>query len=271
MFEQKLQSFSPLLLALLAGLFTWLMTALGASAVLWIKRVNQKFFDATLGFAAGVMIAASFWSLLQPAIEISEKLNTIPWIPPALGFILGAVFLRVFDMLIPHLHLQSPIQEAEGLKVSLRRSTLLVLAVTLHNIPEGLSIGVSFGAHAIKPDEITLISSIVLAFGIGIQNIPEGLAISMPLRSEGFSRSKSFFIGQMSGVVEPIAAMIGVLFVELMHNLLPYALGFAAGAMIFITAEELIPESHKKGNSDIATGGLILGFTLMMIFDVAFK
>lgn len=271
MLEQKIQSLSPLLLALFAGVFTWSMTALGASAVLMIKRVNQKLFDATLGFAAGVMIAASFWSLLEPAIEISEKLDTIAWIPPALGFILGALFLRVFDMLIPHLHLQSNIQEAEGLKVSLRRSTLLFLAVTLHNIPEGLSIGVSFGAHAVKPDEITLISSIVLALGIGIQNIPEGFAISMPLRNEGFSKSKSFFIGQLSGIVEPISAIVGVLFVEVMQNLLPYALGFAAGAMIFITAEELIPESHKKGNSDIATGGLILGFTLMMILDVAFK
>lgn len=271
MLEQKLQSLSPLLLALIAGLFTWLMTAFGASMVLMIKKVNQKIFDAALGFAAGIMIAASFWSLLEPAIEMSEKLNMIAWIPPAMGFLLGAIFLRLIDMTIPHLHLQSPINEAEGLRVSLRRSTLLVLAVTLHNIPEGLAIGVSFGAHGIKPDEVSLISSIVLAFGIGVQNIPEGFAISMPLRAEGFSRFKSFYIGQLSGIVEPLFAIAGVLLVEVIQNLLPYALGFAAGAMIFITAEELIPESQRKGNSDIATAGLIIGFTMMMILDVAFK
>jgi len=271
MFEQKIQAISPVILALTAGIFTWFMTALGASMVLMIKRVNQKIFDLALGFAAGVMIAASFWSLLQPAIEMSEKLNIVSWLPPAVGFILGAIFLRLFDTIIPHLHLQSPIHEAEGLKVSLRRSTLLVLAVTLHNIPEGLAIGVSFGAHALKPEDVSLISSIVLSFGIGIQNIPEGFAISMPLRAEGFSRLKSFSVGQISGIVEPIFAVVGVLMVEIMQNLLPYALGFAAGAMIFITVEELIPESQKKGNSDIATAGLIIGFTLMMILDVAFK
>lgn len=271
MLEQKIQLFSPFLLALFAGLFTWSMTALGASMVLMIKRVNQKIFDASLGFAAGVMIAASFWSLLQPAIEMTKENNTIAWLPPALGFILGAIFLRGIDMTIPHLHLQSHPNEAEGLKVSLKRSTLLVLAVTLHNIPEGLSIGVSFGSHAIRPDEISLASCLVLAFGIGIQNIPEGFAISLPLRGEGFSKIKSFSIGQISGLVEPIFAVVGVLLVEVMRDLLPYVLGFAAGAMIFITAEELIPESHKKGNSDIATAGLIAGFTLMMILDVTFK
>lgn len=271
MFEQKIQSLSPIILAIIAGIFTWFMTALGASMVLMIRKVNQKIFDAALGFAAGVMIAASFWSLLQPAIEMSEKLNIVSWLPPAIGFLLGAIFLRLFDMFIPHLHLQSPIHEVEGIKVSLRRSTLLVLAVTLHNIPEGLAVGVSFGAHAIKPDEVSLISSVILAIGIGIQNIPEGFAISMPLRAEGLSRMKSFFIGQISGIVEPLFAIVGVLMVEVMQNLLPYALGFAAGAMIFITVEELIPESQKKGNSDIATAGLIIGFTLMMILDVAFK
>lgn len=271
MFEQNISSTSPILAALLAGLFTWFMTAIGASMVLMIKRVNQKIFDAALGFAAGIMIAASFWSLLDPSIEMSEKLNVVSWLPPALGFILGALFLRLIDMLIPHLHLQSPINEAEGLSTSLRRSTLLFLAVTLHNIPEGLAIGVSFGAHAIKPEDVSLISSVILAVGMGIQNIPEGLAISLPLRAEGFSRLKSFTMGQLSGMVEPLFALVGVLLVDIMHTLLPYALGFAAGAMIFITVEELIPESQKKGNSDIATTGLILGFTLMMILDVAFK
>lgn len=266
-----MDNLSPIILALLAGIFTWGLTAFGASLVFLFRNVSRKILDTALGFAAGVMIAASFWSLLDPAIEMSQKMAIPSWIPPALGFILGALFLRLIDMILPHLHFQSPINEAEGIKTSFRRSTLLVLAVTLHNIPEGLAIGVSFGAHAIEPTAVSLLSSIVLAFGIGIQNIPEGFAISMPLRGEGFSRGKSFFYGQLSGIFEPIFAVVGVLLVNIMQNFLPYALGFAAGAMIFITAEELIPESQRNGNSDIATAGLILGFTLMMILDVAFK
>ncbi len=266
-----MDNLSPIILALLAGIFTWGLTAFGASLVFLFRNVSRKIHDTALGFAAGVMIAASFWSLLDPAIEMSQKMAIPSWIPPALGFILGALFLRLIDMILPHLHFQSPINEAEGIKTSFRRSTLLVLAVTLHNIPEGLAIGVSFGAHAIEPTAVSLLSSIVLAFGIGIQNIPEGFAISMPLRGEGFSKGKSFFYGQLSGIFEPIFAVVGVLLVNIMQNFLPYALGFAAGAMIFITAEELIPESQRNGNSDIATAGLILGFTLMMILDVAFK
>ncbi len=266
-----MDNLSPIILALLAGIFTWGLTAFGASLVFLFRNVSRKILDTALGFAAGVMIAASFWSLLDPAIEMSQKMAIPSWIPPALGFILGALFLRLIDMILPHLHFQSPINEAEGIKTSFRRSTLLVLAVTLHNIPEGLAIGVSFGAHAIEPTAVSLLSSIVLAFGIGIQNIPEGFAISMPLRGEGFSKGKSFFYGQLSGIFEPIFAVVGVLLVNIMQNFLPYALGFAAGAMIFITAEELIPESQRNGNSDIATAGLILGFTLMMILDVAFK
>ncbi len=269
--EINIQSLSPTVQALLAGLFTWGLTMLGASLVLFFKRVNRKILDTALGFAAGVMIAASFWSLLEPSIEMSQKMNLPSWLPPAVGFLSGALFLRLIDMLLPHLHLQSPLNEAEGLKTSFKRSTLLVLAVTLHNIPEGLAIGIAFGAHHIDPSSVSLISAIILATGMGIQNIPEGFAISMPLRSEGLSRRKSFMFGQLSGLVEPIFAVIGVLLVELMQNLLPYALGFAAGAMIFVTAEELIPESQRNGNSDIATAGLIIGFTLMMILDVAFK
>lgn len=266
-----LETFSAPLQALTAGIFTWLLTAAGASMVLFVRNVNRKLLDTVLGFAAGVMIAASFWSLLEPAIEMSQKLSIPSWIPPATGFVLGALFLRLIDMILPHLHLQAPITEAEGVKTSFRRSTLLVLAVTLHNIPEGLAIGVSFGAHGVDPAGVSLLSAVVLAFGIGIQNIPEGFAISMPLRSEGFSKNKSFMFGQLSGFVEPIFALIGALLVELMQNLLPYALGFAAGAMIFVTTEELIPESQRNGNSDLATAGLVVGFTIMMILDVAFK
>jgi ZIP family zinc transporter len=268
---ENLKSLSAPLLGLMAGLFTWGMTALGACFVLFVKSVNRKLLDTALGFAAGVMIAASFWSLLAPAIEMSEKFSIPSWIPPATGFILGAIFLRLIDMVLPHLHLQAPISEAEGIKTSFKRSTLLVLAVTLHNIPEGLAVGVSFGAYGIDPANVTLLSSVMLAVGIGIQNIPEGFAISMPLRSEGLSKKKSFMVGQISGFVEPIFALIGALLVNIMEILLPYALGFAAGAMIFVTAEELIPESQRNENSDIATAGLIIGFTLMMILDVAFK
>ncbi|WP_353684875.1 ZIP family metal transporter [Thermodesulfovibrio sp. 3907-1M] len=271
MIETYMKSISHPVQALIAGVFTWGLTAVGASLVLFIRNVNKKLLDAALGFAAGVMIAASFWSLLEPAIEMSQKLNIPPWIPPAIGFLIGALFLRLIDFILPHLHLQSPMNEAEGIKTSFRRTTLLVLAVTLHNIPEGLAIGVSFGAHGADPQAVSILSSLMLAFGIGIQNIPEGFAISMPLRSEGFSREKSFFIGQLSGMVEPVFAFIGVLMIEIMHSLLPYALGFAAGAMIFVTVEELIPESQRSGNSDIATAGLIIGFTLMMILDIAFK
>lgn len=271
MIETYIQSLSPPIQAFVAGILTWGLTAFGASFVLFVRAVNKKLLDVALGFAAGVMIAASFWSLLEPAIEMSQKMNIPPWIPPATGFVIGALFLRLIDIILPHLHLQAPINEAEGIKTSFKRTTLLVLAVTLHNIPEGLAIGVSFGAHGTDPESVTLLSSIMLAIGIGIQNIPEGFAISMPLRSEGLSRKKSFLIGQFSGLVEPVFALIGVLVLDIMHSLLPYALGFAAGAMIFVTVEELIPESQRGGNSDIATAGLIIGFTLMMILDVAFK
>jgi len=261
----------PALQALVATIFTWFMTALGAGMVFFTKEVNRKLLDTMLGFSGGVMIAASYWSLLAPAIEISESMNVPSWLPPAVGFLLGGVFLWGIDRLLPHLHLGFPLEEAEGIKTNLKRTTLLVLAITIHNIPEGLAIGVAFGALALNMEFTTLVGAISLAVGIGIQNFPEGLAVSMPLRREGLSVFKSFWYGQLSGVVEPIASVLGALTVTASHAILPYALGFAAGAMIYVTVEELIPESQRGGNTDLATLGLMLGFTTMMILDVTFS
>jgi len=260
----------PALQALMATIFTWFMTALGAGFVFFTKEVNRKLLDAMLGFSGGVMIAASYWSLLAPAIEISENMNVPSWFPPAVGFILGGAFLWLIDKILPHLHLGFPMEEAEGIKTNLRRATLLVLAITIHNIPEGLAIGVAFGALAVNIEFTTLVGAVALAIGIGIQNFPEGIAVSMPLRREGLSVFKSFWYGQLSGVVEPIAGVLGALTVTVAHTILPYALGFAAGAMIYVTVEELIPESQRSGNTDISTFGLMIGFTTMMILDVAF-
>ncbi len=271
MWQDILLYFSPLTLALFAGLFTYLLTALGASGVLFLRQVNERILDLMLGSAAGIMIAASFWSLLLPSIEIAEKTHTIKWLSPAAGFLLGAAFLRIVDMLLPHLHPGLAETETEGIKTSLKKTTLLVFAVTLHNIPEGLAIGVAFGSLTYQGDTLSLMGAVSLAIGIGIQNIPEGLAISLPLRAEGFSRKKSFFYGQLSGIVEPIASIIGASAVLVIQPILPYALSFAAGAMIYVVVEELIPESQAKGNSDIATIGTIIGFTIMMILDVALK
>lgn len=268
---------SPIWMALIATTFTWGVTALGAATVFFTRTVNQKLLDAMLGFAAGVMIAASYWSLLAPAIEMSEEAvqagtTTIPaWVPAAVGFMVGALFLFAIDKVLPHLHVGFRTEEAEGIKTTWHRSVLLVLAITLHNFPEGLAVGVAFGALA-NQDVITdqmLLGPIALAIGIGLQNFPEGLAVSMPLRREGFSRLKSFWYGQLSAVVEPIAGVIGVVAVLVMQPLLPYALSFAAGAMIFVVVEELIPESHRKGNTDLATMGAMVGFTVMMVLDVA--
>ncbi len=259
----------PVLQALLATLFTWGVTALGASLVFFFKTINRKVLDAMLGFAAGVMIAASFWSLLAPAIEMSENMGHIPWVPAVVGFLLGGVFLRGIDMVLPHLHLGLPIEEAEGIHTTWRRSVLLVLAITLHNIPEGLAVGVAFGAVAYNLPSATLAGAIALAIGIGIQNFPEGTSVSVPLRREGMSRRKCFWYGQLSGAVEPIAGVIGAAAVLLMRPILPYALSFAAGAMIFVVVEELIPESQAEKNTDIATLGAMLGFAVMMTLDVA--
>ncbi len=259
----------PVAQALLATCFTWLVTALGAGMVFFFKTINRIVLDSMLGFAAGVMIAASFWSLLAPAIEMSEQAGKAPWAAPLIGFLLGGAFLKLADSLIPHVHMDMPTSEAEGLKTGWKRSVLLVTAITLHNIPEGLAVGVAFGAAAAGLPSATLAGAVVLAIGIGLQNFPEGAAVSIPLRREGLSRRKCFFYGQLSGVVEPMAGVLGAFAVLAMQPLLPYALSFAAGAMIYVVVEELIPEAQTSGNSDIATIGTMLGFAVMMVLDVA--
>lgn len=264
-----LEQFSPVVQALFGTLFTWGVTALGAAGVFLSKEIDRKVLDGMLGFAAGVMIAASYWSLLAPAIEISESLGIPPYIPAAIGFLLGGIALWLIDQLIPHLHLNLPDSEAEGIKTSWHRSVLLTLAITIHNIPEGMAIGVAFGAAAAGIPGADIASAIALAIGIGIQNFPEGLAISAPLKREGLSSSKSWWYGQLSAIVEPIGAVIGAAAVLVMRQILPYALAFAAGAMIYVVIEELIPEAQAGSNTDIATGGAMLGFTIMMILDVA--
>lgn len=262
------QGLPPVLQALVGGLFTWSVTALGAAAIFFFKKFNQKILDAMLGFAAGVMLAASFWSLLAPAIAMSKEQGGLFWFPAAFGFFLGALFLRIVDKTLPHLHLGFSLNEAEGIKTSWKRSTLLLLAITIHNIPEGLAIGVAFGGAAAGFPSATLAGAIALTIGIGLQNFPEGFAVSMPLRRAGMSRLKSFWYGQLSAVVEPAAAFIGAAAVLTAKPLLPYALAFAAGAMIFVVVEEVIPESQHNENTDIATAGTILGFLVMMILDV---
>ncbi|WP_415405577.1 ZIP family metal transporter [Sulfurovum sp. CS9] len=265
-----LLEYNPVLLALFATLFTWGVTALGASMVFFFKSINIKVLNTMLGFAAGVMIAASFWSLLAPAIEMSEASGETAWFPAVVGFLAGGAFLLLVDKILPHLHLNLPIDKAEGIKTSWERSILLILAITLHNIPEGLAVGVAFGALASNADVGVLGGAIALAIGIGIQNFPEGAAISVPLRREGFSRSKAFWYGQLSGIVEPIAGVIGAYLVITITPLLPYALSFAAGAMIFVVVEELIPESQTGNETDLSTIGAMLGFAVMMVLDVAF-
>ncbi|MBL7224187.1 MAG: ZIP family metal transporter [Candidatus Brocadiae bacterium] len=261
----------PVVQALCGGLFTWALTAAGALPVLFAKRVNRKMFDGMLGFAAGVMMAASYWSLLAPAIEMAGNMGSLPWLPAVVGFVAGAVVLRLVDFILPHLHpgLADHPEKAEGVSTSWRRSTLLILAITLHNFPEGLAVGVAFGATAYGIEGASIGAAIALTVGIGIQNFPEGLAVAMPLRREGLSRGRCLWYGQLSGVVEPVAAVIGAGLVILMRPILPYALAFAAGAMIFVVVEELIPEAQREGNEDIATMGVIAGFTVMMFLDVA--
>lgn len=263
------EGLNPLTQAILATLFTWFVTALGAGMVFLFKGINRKLLDGMLGFAAGVMIAASFWSLLAPAIEMAKETDLPAWIPATVGFLLGGLFLWIVDKTLPHLHLGFPIEEAEGIKTSWHRSVLLVLAITLHNIPEGLAVGVAFGALAADVPAATLGGAVALALGIGIQNFPEGAAVSIPLRREGFSRLKAFWYGQLSGAVEPVAAVIGAAAVITMRPILPYALSFAAGAMIYVVVEQLIPESQLEKNTDVATVGAMLGFAVMMTLDVA--
>ena len=260
---------NPILQALLATIFTWGMTAAGAATVFLAKNVSRSLLNAMLGFAAGVMIAASFWSLLAPAIAMSEGSGVPGWIPATVGFLLGGAFLWVVDRILPHLHLGLEIEQAEGIKTTWQRSVLLVTAITLHNFPEGLAVGVAFGAVAAGLPAATLAGAIALTVGIGIQNFPEGLAVSMPLRREGFSRGKSFLYGQASGLVEPIAGVLGAAAVLLMQPILPYALSFAAGAMIYVVVEELIPESQQGQETHMSTIGAMVGFAVMMILDVA--
>ncbi len=265
-----MEQFGPVKQALIATLFTWGVTAAGASLVFLTREVNRKVMDSMLGFAAGVMIAASFWSLLAPGIEMAEQLGHTPWLTAVIGFMGGGIFMRLADRFLPHLHPGLKLEKREGLKTSWQRSTLLVLAITLHNIPEGLAVGVAFGAVAAGLPAATIGGAIALAIGIGIQNFPEGTAVSMPLRREGMSKGKAFFMGQASGVVEPIAGVAGAFFVLSIQSILPYALCFAAGAMIFVVVEELIPESQSnQENIDLVTIATMVGFSIMMILDVS--
>jgi len=264
-----LEKINPVLLAFLATCFTWGLTALGASVVFTAKDMSRRSLDTMLGFAAGVMIAASYWSLLAPALEMSEGKSIPPWVPVAAGFLAGGVFLRGIDLVLPHLHLNAPAEEAEGVHTTFQRITLLVLAITLHNFPEGLAVGVAFGAIAAGLPSATLAGAIALAIGIGIQNFPEGMAVSMPLRREGMSPLRSFWYGQLSAVVEPVAGVLGAAAVFVAQPILPYALAFAAGAMIFVVVEELVPEAQRSGDTNWPTMGAMLGFAAMMVLDVA--
>lgn len=269
MFDPVLHFFEntpPVLGALYATLFTWGLTALGASFVFFFKTMNRAVLDGMLGFTGGVMVAASYWSLLAPGIEMSPGTGFVKVIPAAIGFFLGAFFIFGLDKILPHVHIN--FKESEGIKTPWHRTTLLVLAITLHNIPEGLAVGVLFGGVAAGVPEASIGGALALAIGIGIQNFPEGIAVSMPLRRLGLSRRRSFFYGQSSAIVEPIAGVIGALAVTFFAPILPYALAFAAGAMIFVVVEEVIPETQQDKNTDIATLGFILGFIVMMILDV---
>ncbi len=260
---------SPIIQALLATLFTWFVTALGSATVFIFRSINKRVLNGMLGFAAGVMIAASFWSLLAPAIDMAEEAGMIPWLPAVIGFLAGGLFLWIVDMITPHLHMSPSSQEPEGVKTGWHRSVLLVLAITLHNIPEGLAVGVAFGAASANLPAASVAGAVVLALGIGLQNFPEGAAVSVPLRREGLSRLKSFVYGQASGIVEPIAGVIGAAAVMVMRPLLPYALSFAAGAMIYVVVEELIPEAQQEKHSNVGTIGAMVGFSIMMLLDVA--
>jgi ZIP family zinc transporter len=262
-----LSSIDPILAALYATLFTWFLTALGASVVFFFKSMNRAALDGMLGFTGGVMVAASYWSLLAPAIEMSEGEGFMKVMPAAVGFLLGAFFLFGLDKVLPHLHIN--FKETEGVKSPWQKTTLLVLAITLHNIPEGLAVGVLFGGVAAGIPEASIAGATILAIGIGIQNFPEGIAVSMPLRRMGMSRKKSFLYGQSSALVEPIAGVLGAVAVTFFTPILPYALAFAAGAMIFVVVEEVIPETQQDKHTDIATLGFIGGFVVMMSLDVA--
>jgi zinc transporter, ZIP family len=254
--------------ALLATTFTWFVTGVGAGLVFLFRDLNRKVLDGMLGFTGGVMVAASFWSLLAPAIEMSPGEGFVKALPSAVGFALGALFLYTLDQLLPHLHINFPKTKAEGVHTEWHSPTLLVLAITLHNIPEGLAVGVLFGGAALGLPEASVAGAVMLAIGIGLQNFPEGMAISFPLRRAGLSRFQSFWYGQLSAIVEPVAGVLGALAVIQMQPILPYALAFAAGAMIYVVIEEVVPETQQGRSTDIATLGFIGGFIIMMLLDV---
>ncbi len=260
------ESISPIMAAFYATLFTWGMTALGAAFVFFFKNMNRMLLDGMLGFTGGVMIAASYWSLLAPAIEMSTGEGVMKIVPVSIGFILGALFLFILYKILPHLHIN--FKKAEGVKTPWQRTTLLTLAITLHNIPEGLAVGVLFGGVAAGIPEATIAGALTLAIGIGLQNFPEGIAVAMPLRRMGLSRTKSFMYGQASAIVEPIFGVLGAVAVTFFTPILPYALAFAAAAMIYVVIEEVVPETQQSGNTDIATLGFVAGFVVMMCLDV---
>jgi ZIP family zinc transporter len=269
-FIDYIVSIHPVWAALWATVFTWLVTAAGASLVFFFKTMHRGVLDAMLGFTGGIMVAASFWSLLNPSIEMSESLYpSMPWMPATVGFLVGALFLYVLDKKMPHLHINFNDNESEGVKTQLHKTTLLVLAITLHNIPEGLAVGVLFGAAANGLGGATIGAAVALALGIAIQNFPEGFAVAMPLRRAGASRFKAFWYGQLSAIVEPIAGVVGALAVMYIQPILPFALAFAAGAMIFVVVEEVIPETQRDKYTDLAVLGFIGGFVVMMVLDVA--
>lgn len=263
----KILSLNPIVQAGIATLFTWGVTAIGASLVYFFKKINKNLMDGMLGFAAGVMIAASFFSLIAPAIDMAENLNLIPWLTTFLGFFSGGLLLFIGDKVYDIYEKRHP--QSEDKKFSMKRCFMLVCSITLHNIPEGMAVGVAFGSVVYGLEGATLAAAWTLALGIGLQNFPEGTAVSMPLKREGLSRNKSFFIGQLSGIVEPIAGIIGAVLVMKVQILLPFLLSFAAGAMIYVVVEELIPESQTNKKKDLMALFTLIGFSVMMILDIA--
>jgi len=268
--ENFFKQVGPVYGALLATVFTWLITAAGASLVFFFKGLSRRPLDIMLGFTAGVMIAASYWSLLAPSIEMSaQSYPGWKWFPAASGFLAGSLFIYFLDRLVPHLHINFEKRESEGIKTEWHHSTLLIIAITLHNIPEGLAVGVLFGAAFSGVGNIAISSAISLAIGIGLQNFPEGIAVAMPLRKSGIGRFRSFWYGQLSAIVEPVAGVLGAIAVIYMQPILPYALAFAAGAMIYVVIEEVIPETQRDQFTDVSVLGFIAGFLVMMILDVS--
>lgn len=260
---------NPVLQALIATIFTWFVTLLGSSIVFFFKKINKNIMDGMLGFAAGVMIAASFWSLLSPAIEMAERLNMISWLIAFLGFFSGGLLLFFGDKVFNHFEKKLISKNNNYSNANFKRIIMLVLSITLHNIPEGLAVGVAFGSIFYGLDGATLASSCILALGIGLQNFPEGTAVSVPLRREGLSRSKAFLYGQLSGIVEPIAGVIGAILVLKIRFILPFLLAFAAGAMIYVVVDELIPASQSNEKKELMALSTLIGFSIMMILDVA--